>query len=361
MSTPKSVTIEAGGSAQVDLEFAGGTVHGRITRDGKASSNAMILFMPSRGTTTAAPARTTTDGDGNYNVAGLSDATYNVQVVDLGGGTPYSTTFDVHGDSTFNIDIKSATVRGTVLDATTNKPVDDAAIQIRSAADGSMRFPLRTMPTDASGSFIIDSIPPGNYTVSAEKQGYGTKVVDLVVQESGADVEVKLTPNAGVNLRVVDARDGRAISANVRASDASNKVVYESPFRFTSGGTDTVTLPLDAGTYRVTVMAQGYATQTVTISSPSTQTIGMTPGGSIAIKSNGSAMRRARLIGADGKEYVRGFGFIPVFSVDPSPGTTIIENVAPGTYMLQTLGDGDAVTASTQVTVAEGQVARVVI
>ena len=122
-----------------------------------------------------------------------------------------------------------------------------------------------------------------------------------------------------------------------------------------------VTVPLDAGTYRVTVMAQGYATQTVMVSSPSTQTIAMTPGGSIAIKSNGSAMRRARLIGADGKEYVRGFGFLALFSVDPSPGTTVIENVAPGTYMLQTLGDGDAVTASTQVTVAEGQVARVTI
>jgi len=356
-SPAKSVQLEPGGTAQVDLEFASGTVRGRITRDGQPASQAMVVFSPQRGQATTM-ARTSTDNDGNYEASGLADATYDVQVIDLQRGTPYTTTYQVQGSSTFNIDIKSATVRGRVLDATTGRGVEDAAIQIRGGNEGSMRMPLRTMPTDSSGAFVIDSVPPGTYSVTAEKDGYGTKAVDVTVSESGSDVEIKLAPNVGVTLRIVDARDGRLLSVYVRVTDSANKIVYDSPFRFTDGGAETVKLPLDSGVYRATIFAQGYATQNVTISSPSTQTIGMTPGGAIAIKSSGSAMRRARLIAPDGRQYTRGFGG-PTFAVDASPGTTLIENVAPGTYTLQILGEGDAVTASVQVTVLEGQVAQV--
>ena len=352
----QSVQLDPGGNVQVDLAFASGTVRGRVTRDGKPAAQAMVMFAPRAGQATTM-ARTSTDSDGNYEAQGLSDATYDVQVVDLsGGGTPYRTSFDVHGEGTLNIDIKSATVRGRVLDASTGQPIGDAAVQIRGTAEGTLRGPLRTLPSDTSGAFIIDSVPPGTYNVSAEKEGYGTKLVEVNVGDSGADVELKLAPTAGVKLRVVDGRDGRQISALVRVTDMANSVVYESPYRFTAGGADVLSLPLDAGTYRAIVAAQGYATQNVMISSPSTQTVAMTPGGSIAVKSAGSTMRRARLLGPDGREYLRAFS--PPFNVDPSPGTTIFDNIAPGTYTLQIM-NGDAVTASTQVTVIEGQVAQV--
>ncbi len=347
-----------GGAAQVDLEFATGVIRGRVTRDGQPSSQAMVVFTPQRG---QASTRTqaSTDSDGNYEAAGLEDATYDVNVIDLQRGTPYATTYAVHGSGTFNIDIKSATVRGHVLDESTGRPVEEAAIQLRSTTTTSS-FSRLLMPvvTDASGAFTLDSVPPGTYSISAEKDGYGTKAVDLTVGDSASDIEIKIAPNAGVTLRVVDGRDGRAISAFVRVANASNAIVYESPIRFTSGGADAVQLPLDSGTYRATLLAQGYAAQTVTLTSPSTRTVAMTPGGGIAIKSNGSAMRRARLIGADGQEYSRGFGG-SAFAVDPSPGTTLLQNIAPGTYTLQILGNGDAVVASVQVTVQEGQTAQV--
>ncbi|MGZ8831283.1 MAG: hypothetical protein ACXW2Q_13015, partial [Thermoanaerobaculia bacterium] len=159
-----------------------------------------------------------------------------------------------------------------------------------------------------------------------------------------------------VSLRVVDGRDGRLLSAFVRVMNMANQVIYDSPFRL-GGSAETMNLPLDPGTYRMIVIAQGYATKNTTITSPSTQTIAMTPGGTIAIKSAGSAMRRARLLTADGREYMRGYGWMSVFNVDPSPGTTMLENIEPGNYTLQIM-DGDAVVASTQVTVMEGQVVQ---
>ncbi len=99
-------------------------------------------------------------------------------------------------------------------------------------------------------------------------------------------------------------------------------------------------------------------TQSVTIVSPSKPTIGLTPGGSISIRSRGSAMRRARLVGPDGREYLRRYG-TPFFTVDPSPGITLVEHVAPGTYTLQIVGADKRVEDSAQVEVREGQMATI--
>ncbi len=353
----KSVEIEPGGTAQVDIDFIRNTIRGRVARDGKPAAQAMVMFSPQKGQSQTM-VRTTTDSNGNYEATGLDDATYDVAVIDIQRGTPYTTTYEVRGSGTFNIDIQSAALRGRVLDASTGQPIEDAAVQIRPTSTVTVRFPLRTVGTDPSGGFTVDSVPPGSYSVSAEKEGYGTKVVDVSVGDSPADVELKLSPNPGVSLRVVDARDGRLISVFARVVDAQNKVVFESPMRFGSTGAEPVKLPLEAGSYRATIMAQGYATQVVTITSPSSPTVAMSPGGSIAIQSRGSALRRARLVSPDGREYPRG-GFNPVFTIDPSPGTTVMENIAPGMYTLQILSAGDRVEASAPVSVVEGQRARV--
>ncbi|HUP48946.1 MAG TPA: hypothetical protein VNA04_09190, partial [Thermoanaerobaculia bacterium] len=184
--------------------------------------------------------------------------------------------------------------------------------------------------------------------------GYGTKVVDLTVGEAPAEVEIKLAPNPGVTLRVVDARDGRLLAASVRVTDMQNRIVYDTPMRFGGSGGETTKIPLEAGTYRAVVMAPGYAAQNIHLTSPGTLTVGMTPGGSIVIQSKRGELRRARLVGADGREYSRGFGN-PIFTIDPSPGLTQLDHVAPGVYTLQVLGAGNEVAGAAQVIVAEGQ------
>jgi hypothetical protein len=173
--------------------------------------------------------------------------------------------------------------------------------------------------------------------------------------ESAAEIEIKLTKNAGVTLRVVDARDGRLLNARVRVVDAQNRVVSEDFLRgFSSMGAEPMKLALDAGTYRATISAAGFATQTVQITSPGSPTVGLTPGGSVAIRSTGSSMRRAKIIGPDGREYMRYAGG-PIFMVDPSPGVVILENIAPGAYTIQILGTGDRVESTGRVIVNEGQ------
>lgn len=349
-----SVQLEPGGSATADIEFKSNTVvRGRVTRDGRPMNDATVMFYP-RGAEAQTSARTTTDRDGAYEVSGLDDATYSVTVVDSQRGSPFSTTHKVRGSGSFDIDVRSSTLRGRVIDAATGSPIGDAVVEVRTAdTEGGPQFPLRSLQTDAAGAFVVESITPGKYNVTGEKEGYGTKISSISVGDSGGDIELKLTRNDGILLRVVDARDGRALRAVVRVVDAQNRVLFES-MRFGSADAESLRLPLEAGSYRATVWTYGYAPQIVTLSSPSNPTVALTPGGALVVQSKGSTIRRARLMAADGRPYERNPGFT-VFTIDAGPGATTIENIAPGRYTLQILGSGESVEASTQVNVVEGQ------
>ncbi|HEY3054779.1 MAG TPA: carboxypeptidase-like regulatory domain-containing protein [Thermoanaerobaculia bacterium] len=348
-SPVQSVQLDPGNQAEVNIAFNADTViHGRVTRNGAPVNGAMVAFMPKESQAQTS-ARTTTNGNGEYSVNGLDDATYNVSVVDIQRSAPFNTTYQVRGSGSFDVDMKSASLRGRVTDSEGNA-VADALVELRDKTDIGGRFAMRGVQTDASGAFFLDNVPTGTYSVTAEKDGYGTKAADTTVGDSGGDVQITLTKNAGVTLRVVDARDGRLLNARVLVTDARDVTIYNSPFM--GGTTEAIKLPLEPGTYRAFITVSGYAAQNVTITSPSAPTIGMTIGGSIRVQSKGSGLRRARLIGPDGREYVRGFG-PAIFTVDP--GEMVLNNIAPGMYTLQILGDGNQVIATAPVTVIDGQ------
>ena len=356
-SPTKSIQVDAGASVQLDLEFQSATViRGRVTRDGQALSTARINFFP-RSAQSSTNASANTDSNGNYEVSGLDDATYNVQIVDFQRSAPFTTTYEVKGSGTFDIDIKSATLRGRVTDATTGAPLPDARIEIH-ATGGDAIMSTRATVSDTAGNFIIDSVARGTYEAKADKEGYGHDVRSVVVGDSTDPIEFKLAPSAGVTITAVDPRDNRQLSAAViRVTDAAgNNVDSGSGFRF-SESSGPMTLTLSPGTYRVTVAAFGYATQTITVSSPSNATVRMSPGGTVVISSRYNTTMRARLVDSSGMAYARGGfgGGGGVFTIDPSPGVTTLQNIAAGAYHLDLLGSGDQVTKSFTLTVNDGQ------
>ncbi|HEY8848292.1 MAG TPA: carboxypeptidase-like regulatory domain-containing protein, partial [Thermoanaerobaculia bacterium] len=358
-SPVKSVQIDPGASVQADIEFKTTTISGRVTQNGQPMSSAIVRFMP-RNAQAQTNASATTDGSGAYQVSGLDDAPYNVQVVDLQRTTPYTTTYTVSGSGSFDIDIKAAPLRGRVVDASTGAPISDARVQI-SAAGGDAIFSNRAAPTDPSGNFLIDNVAQGSYQAKAEKEGYGHDIQNVTIGDSGSDDLVfKLAPSSGVTIHVVDQRDNRAIGANVtRVVDAQNRDVDLGSFRF-GGGPDPIKLTLSAGVYRVTLAAMGYAPQTVTITSPSEPTIAMSPGGTVVLRSKSSTLLRARLLDSNGVAYSRGgFGAGGVFTIDPSPGLTTLNNISAGTYQLQILDSTGRVVNTISVTVVDGQQVQV--
>lgn len=361
-SSPKTIELEAGASAQVDIEFKSNTViRGRVTRNGQPLSNAMVQFF-SRGGRGQGTVAGTTDDQGMYSVTGLEDGTYNVQVMDMQRLSPFSSTYDVRGSGNFDIDIKSASLRGRVMNAATGAPLADARVEIHApsgtGADSSASFmSARMANTDANGVFIIDNVSRGTYEGVASAQGFGHATKNFVVGDSTEDVEFQLSPSGGIKITVVDARDRRPLSANASVTDMSGASIQPMAGRSMFGGSaEPIQLDLAPGSYRVTISALGYAPQTVTLTSPSQPMVQLLPGGTLIINSKSSGYIKIRILDSNGQPYMRGPFAPPNFSFERS---VTLNNIAAGHYRIEKLNEADQPVGSTDVDVIEGQTATV--
>lgn len=347
---PKSVQVEPGSTITVDFDFSNDTkITGRVTRNGEPIAGASVNFGGAgRG------GRTSTDSNGRYEMTGLDDGKYSVTVMDPTRG-PYSTLYTVSGSGTFDIDMRGTVLRGRVIDASTGQPINEATVTIRKKDPSMAGPPVSVSGTDAGGNFSFDMIPAGTYSASAEKSGYGASTSEVPVSDSGADpIELKLTSSVGITLLVVDARDNRPISAWYHAVSSTGQQ-YDDFIRIMASSTEPVKIPLPAGSFRITVGADNYSQRSFTMNSPGTQTIGLTPGGTIVVSSTNHSGTRGRLLDSTGTGYGRGRGGAPSnFPVELDPLQSTLENIAPGVYTLQLLDDKNNVLKSSQVTVVEG-------
>ncbi|TML10578.1 MAG: hypothetical protein E6G39_16185, partial [Actinobacteria bacterium] len=346
----KTVELEPGGAVQVDIEFKSDTViRGKVTHNNLPVAGASVNFFPRQGKTQT-NSSALSDSSGRYELSGLEDGPYNVQVMDMKSMAPYTTTYDVHGSGNFDVDMHTSALRGRVLDAATGQPIEGASVDVRPKGNDAGFFAVRTAaPTDSNGTFILDSVARGTYQISADKQGYGHEMKEISVDENPDLVEIKLSSSAGVTLKVVDGRDGTPLGANVSVTDMQgNPVAGDLPFRF-GGGAEPIKLALSPGTYRVTVQA-------MLVSSPSTQTIALTPGGTLLLRSKSSTALRGRLIDSNGLPYS---GMMAnTFRITESPGTTTLQNIATGHYRLEVLDMSDRVVKSIDIDVLEGRPAE---
>jgi protocatechuate 3,4-dioxygenase beta subunit len=354
-SPAESVEVTAGSAQQVNLEFRGDTVlQGRVTRNGAAAGGVGVFFQPAGGS--RASASVTADEQGMYRVSGLESGEYRVMVNDMQRGGAYSTTYTVRGSATFDIDYKAGSVRGRVIDAATNEPIADATIQLRGTS-GDSRM-VRGGVSDPSGGFTIELVPAGTYSVTVSRTGFGNEASDLTVGDAGRDgVELKLTRQDGTTVRVIDGRDNRSIYATVTVFDMQGRIVHDTRMGFRNPEAKEIAVPVPPGSYTATVAAPYYAPRSVSFTSPSAQTVTLTPGGTILVQSKHSKRHGIRLLDARGLPYPR-YGQ-PMGSRDLMPGTLLFEYVAPGTYTLQLLDDAGAMLTSEQVVVREAETVRV--
>jgi protocatechuate 3,4-dioxygenase beta subunit len=359
-SPAQTVSLTAGSSAQVDLAFRSDVaVRGRVTRNGTPLGNAQVMFAPRLGGQSSSA---TTDSAGNYSIAGLEDGHYMVNVIDMGRLATYSTSYEVRGSSTFDIDYSVATVRGRVVEAGNNRPISGANVAMRATSSVEL-FRGRGAVTDENGVFAIDTVPQGTYSITASLTGYGSASKDVSVGESNLDnVELHLAQSDGVTLSVVDGRDGRPLRAAVTLYDGAGREVQTSGSQFILGGdtpTSSINVPAAPGQYVASVYTQNYAPVHMTVNAPSTRTVALTPGGRIDIESKHGEQVRVQLIDTMGIPYPR-IGPLPrKYTLVPRV-VTPLERIAPGRYTLQLLGPDDTtVIDQVQVIVSEGQTARV--
>ncbi|HYO78380.1 MAG TPA: carboxypeptidase regulatory-like domain-containing protein, partial [Thermoanaerobaculia bacterium] len=306
-SATQTIELEPGGSQSVEIAFRNDiTIRGRVPRNGAPLSTASVIFNPRRGSQAQTFFSATTDEKGQYTLSGVEEGEYNVEVIDLQRFSPYSTTYTVRGSDMFDIDYRTSGIRGRVVDAANGEAILNANVQLQPQGQSDGFRMLRGASSDTAGTFQIESVQPGNYVVTTSRDGYANQVLDVTVPESGVEnLEVKLTRNDGVTLRVVDARDNRPIRAAVFVYNAQGQLVYESGRMF--GGDDDaneVRLPVAPGQYTASVTATGYAPLNISLQSPSLR-VALTPGGTLLVRSKHSERRRFRILDANGLPYGR--------------------------------------------------------
>lgn len=99
--------------------------------------------------------------------------------------------------SVFAQEKKAAIISGTVKDARTKLPLNEAVITLSSTAFEGQKFAL----TDSTGIYRIGNLPAGNYTISFEMEGYEKFTHENIALQDGMSL--------GVSFEMVRERKGR--------------------------------------------------------------------------------------------------------------------------------------------------------
>jgi len=177
-------------SSLVDVKLPLGAIAGTVTD--------ALTENPIPGATVIAGDYTnTTDAEGQYSIADVLAGTYDVIVYAEGYESSSLANINVTAGETTTLNFTltslptTGTITGNVTDSSTGDAIADATVTINGMSAA----------TNSSGAYIISNVPPGNYTVTASKDGYesSTKTV-LVVAGETTPVDFELTPVQPLNI-----------------------------------------------------------------------------------------------------------------------------------------------------------------
>jgi hypothetical protein len=355
-SAPKTVEVINGSAPPVEIDFSAGiTVRGRVTRNGLGANGGSVNFVP-RGRTATRVQLGMIAADGSYEVGGLEPGDYDVRVNVNGGGND-SVPYSVVGNATFDIDLKGATVRGTVVDAATGVPLADVQI---SASSGSPQLRAwSSANSDGDGRFVLDMLPDGTFNVRANREHYAPATQTLTVSGGSAPpLELRLTRGLEAVLRIVDATTGAPLDGSVTLIDVQQKKVAGTGSGRSEDGATHVWAA--AGSYRAQVHANGYVPQTLDVTVPGPEVrVAMTRAATLVITSRSGG--RFRLVppamgGVVGGVVVGSPGGSGI--TVPPGGRLPITSLTPGVYEVDKLApDLKSVTNKYTVVLTSGQTA----
>lgn len=338
------IDISANRITTLDLTFRqGATVRGRVTRGGEPMAAASVTFSGDGNHLSA-----TTANDGTYEISHLEEGPY-VVIVSAGPRRDFRTHYVVSESATLDIPFPAGYVRGRVLDASTGEPLSNVQLGLQKRQAPAYAVPSPVV-SDSRGAFSIEAVPPGTYVLTGRSDDFAAEAYEVSVGTTGLDgVEVRMKRSSETSLEILDGRTGQRLQARVSVYDTRGNLLHDS---FGPAG-GLMQLPLATGSYTAQVSAHGYAARIVTITSPSSQRVTLSPGGTLDIRAAHSGRMTVRLLDGSGQPYPRQAS-MHVFS----HGAGRLHNIAPGTYTVEVLEDDGSVSASRQVTVQEGGITQ---
>jgi protocatechuate 3,4-dioxygenase beta subunit len=214
-----------------------------------------------------------TGPDGVFFLDGLTvGEAYELQVMGPAGLGPRKTGVVAPAEGVELTVTGAGQIRGRVVEAESGRAIPDFQLRYQPDAQGGMRFVMRMGPGRGrgpyekesfhaeDGSFALEDVPAGRWTVEAFASGYqpgSTSAVTVGEGEAAEGVEVRLSKGGVVTGRVLEARTGRPIlDAAVRA-ELSGGEQRRGMFRIGGeGGDDEATTDAE-GRYEIAGLAPG--------------------------------------------------------------------------------------------------------
>jgi len=243
----------------------GGVIAGRILEDG--TNNGIWWAEVTATKITGDPFERTVHSmwNGHYAAHQLPPGSYVVTATKPGWSEGvYPETLIVNDDLHEDIDIylteipiDYGSIAGTITDAATSAPIEDAYVAVRGP--GFWNYHHTT--TGADGAYLIDELVPGDYTVSAHKEDYhpGQYPGQIEIDgndTTGIDIALAAVVPTGIRGTVTDISTGNPIEgARVRASDVNSWFYHRYAYTDENGDYEIDARP---GEYHVRASAEGY-------------------------------------------------------------------------------------------------------
>lgn len=125
----------------------------------------------------------------------------------------------------------TSTIKGKVVEKSSNKPMESASVQVFSSIDSSL---VTGMLSDANGVFSIENIADGTYTVKVSFIGYGTAIAKNV--HAGKDnrninfgnIKLDVVSESTQEIEVVDEAPIMTFEAGKKVYDAKKDLTTQS-------------------------------------------------------------------------------------------------------------------------------------
>ncbi|HEY5111018.1 MAG TPA: carboxypeptidase regulatory-like domain-containing protein [Acidimicrobiales bacterium] len=330
LSTAISVSAIAGSPVpNINAEMTGGaTISGTVTNSGGAAAGVCVQAS----TTSGLVGTATTGSDGTYTITGLAPGSYTVEFFSCGGGGSYETQY--WNGSTTDVYVQSDETSLSVSVATPATGINavmggDATISGTVTTSGAGLSNVCVMAysgglymggalTQSDGTYIVNGLAPGSYTVEFFNCGVGTyslqwynaTATGTSSSTSATSLSVSVaTPATGIN--AVMGGDA-TISGTVTTSGARlpGVCVYATPV---GGGPAASTTTATDGTYTVTGLAAGSY--------------------DVQFKNCGSGSYVSQYYSTTSPGSSSSFDATPVAATSASPAIDINVNMAPGATM----------------------------
>lgn len=239
-----------------ELHASAGSLLGTVTdaSEGTPIAGASIRAFSSEG---IAVQSTLSDAGGNYTLSSLGPGSYNVVFAAEGYAGKTVGAFVISGaDSPISVSLEmlAGAIAGTVV-SSSGIPLSDVVIRVFYN-----NIIVGRVATDETGSYMLGSLAPGNYVVSARAEGFGGESFGATVNPAAVtEANFRLAPNPGTVAGTIADEAGTPVSGAIVAVQSNidggpiilTRVLSGVDGRYNASG-------LTPGGYLLNVTATGY-------------------------------------------------------------------------------------------------------